>query len=211
LRTPLALIYSYAEMMHDFPKDITKEQVGVIMEETKRLADLVNDVMDISKLEAGMEVLQTTCFNLTKNLEETIERMSELLKKHDYEIDFIFDEEIFIEADETMINRAFYNLLVNAVNYTGVDRKVSVIQTIYNTHVKISVADSGNGISESDLPFIWDRYYKSCKTHKRAVTGTGLGLSIVKKIMELHNGKYGVSSETDKGSTFWFELRKPCD
>ena len=207
LRTPLALIYSNAEMMHDFPEDITKEQAKVIMDETKRLAGLVNDVLDISKLEANMEQLNTSRFNLTKNIDETVERLRELLKNQGYEIIFSHDEDIFINADETMINRAFYNLLVNAVNYAGADREITVTQTVSDTHVKISVADNGGGICETDLPFIWDRYYKSGKPHKRAVTGTGLGLSIVKKIIELHGAQYGVTSTVDKGSAFWFELK----
>jgi len=75
--------------------------------------------------------------------------------------------------------------------------------------VRISVIDSGEGIAEADLPFIWDRYYRSGEAHKRAVTGSGLGLSIVKKIIDTHDGKYGVVSETGKGSTFWFELKLP--
>jgi signal transduction histidine kinase len=208
LRTPLALIYSYAEMMHDFPESITQEQAGVIMGETKRLNNLVNDVLDLSKLEANMECLNTTGFNLTKSLGETIKRLQELLKNQNYEIGFTHDVDIFIEADETKINGAFYNLLVNAVNYAGVTC-VSAVQTVSDTHVKISVIDTGEGIAEADLPFIWDRYYKSGKAHKRAVAGTGLGLSIVKKIIELHGGVYGVSSEIGKGSTFWFELRRP--
>ena len=209
LRTPLALIYSYAEMMHDFPKDITREQSVVIMEETKRLTNLVNDVLDISKLEANMERLNTARINLTESLLQTIERMRELLKNQGYEIDFIYDEVIFIEADETMINRAFYNLLVNAVNYAGSDHIISVAQEISDTHVKILITDNGEGISETDLPFIWDRYYKNSKGRKQA--GTGLGLAIVKKIIELHDGKYGVVSKAGKGSTFWFELRKICE
>jgi len=72
--------------------------------------------------------------------------------------------------------------------------------------VRISVTDYGEGISTAELPYIWDRYYKSEKAHKRALTGTGLGLSIVKKIVELHCGTYGVASELHKGSTFWFEF-----
>ena len=208
LRTPLALIYSHAEMMHDFPEDFTREQAGVIMEETRRLTGLVNDVLDISKLEANMERLFTTRFNLTRSLGETINRMRELLKNNDYTINFTHDGDVYVEADETMINRAFYNLLINAVTYAGDDRMVSVAQTISGSLVKISVTDNGDGITEEDLPFIWDRYYKSLKTHKRAVTGTGLGLSIVKKIIESHKGTYGVTSETGKGSTFWVALRK---
>ncbi|MCL2412090.1 MAG: HAMP domain-containing histidine kinase, partial [Treponema sp.] len=126
LRTPLALIYSYAEMMHDFPKEITGERVTVIMEESRRLSGLVNDVLDISKLEANMELLNISSFNFTKSIKETVERLQELLKNQNYIIDFNFDKDIMIKADETKINRAFYNLLVNAINYAGVDRKVSV-------------------------------------------------------------------------------------
>ena len=209
LRTPIALIYSYAEMMHDFPEDITKEQTEVIMEETKRLTGLINDVLDISKLEAGVEQLNITHFNLTKSLSETVERLQELLVKQDYKIDFSFDEDISIDADEVMLNRAFYNLLVNAVNFAGDDRKILVEMTT-TPGIRVSVTDHGEGISEAELPFIWDRYYKSGKAHKRPVTGTGLGLSIVKMIIKLHGGTCGVTSEIGKGSTFWFELPQDC-
>jgi len=206
LRTPLSLIYSYAEMMRDFPDDITQEQTETIMEETKRLSGLVNDVLEMSKLEAGMGELSKTRFNLTKNISDTIELMRELLSNQGYAIEFIHNEDIFIEADEVKVNSAFYNLLVNAINHAGNDLKV-IVELETNEHtVKISVTDHGDGISKEDLPFIWDRYYKSRKTHKRAVTGTGLGLSIVKKIVDMHNGDYGVISEVDKGSTFWIEL-----
>ena len=70
----------------------------------------------------------------------------------------------------------------------------------------IAVTDHGEGISQEDIPYIWDRYYKLDKNHKRAQIGTGLGLSIVRGVMELHNGKYGVISDVGRGSTFWFEL-----
>jgi len=206
LRTPISLIYGYAEMMHDFPEEITKEQTEVIMEETKRLTGLLNDVLDISKLEAGVEHLNKTRYNLTKNLGETIERLRELLTNQNYEIEYKHDEDIFIEADELKINRAFYNLLVNAVNFAGDDKKILVELSATDTGVKVSVTDHGDGISEEESEFIWDRYYKSGKAHKRAVTGTGLGLSIVKKIVELHGGTCAVLSEVGKGSTFWFEV-----
>jgi len=206
LRTPIALIYSYAEMMHDFPEDITKEQTEVIMEETGRLTSLLNDVLDISKLEAGMEELNITRYNLTESLGETIDRLRELLVKQGYEIDFKFNGEIFVDADETKIDRAFYNLLVNAVNFAGDDRKILVELSKENSAAKVSVTDRGEGISEEELPFIWDRYYKSGKAHKRPVTGTGLGLSIVKKIIQMHGGSCGVTSCIGEGSTFWFEL-----
>jgi signal transduction histidine kinase len=194
-------------MMNDFPDEITPDQTRVIMDETTRLTTLVNDVLDISKLESDMERLNISHFSVTQIIEETIARMGELLKNDGFEFDFSYDKNIYVNADKTKIGRVFYNLLINAVNYSGGSRAISVSQTVSGGFIRISVIDSGEGITEDELPFIWDRYYKSGKKHKRAVTGTGLGLSIVKKIMELHGGGYGVISELGKGSTFWFEIR----
>lgn len=208
LRTPLSLIYSYAEVMHDFPEEITQEQTQIIMDETQRLTSLVNDMLDISKLESGMQQLSKASFNLTKSINETTGRIAELIKKDGYIISFNYDREVIVFADEISITQVFYNLLVNAINYTGEDKAITVRQIVTDEGVRIEVSDTGKGIAPEDLPYIWDRYYKVDKKHKRAVTGTGLGLSIVKKIMELHGGSYGVeSSQYGRGSTFWFSLK----
>jgi len=206
LRTPLSLIYSYAEMMNDFPGEITPEQTRVIMDETRRLTALVNDVLDISQLENDMERLATTRFNLTLNIRETVERVQELLENENFDITFTHNNDVYVNADETKIGRVFYNLLINAVNYSGDSRNIGIMQSITENRVRISITDSGEGIAEDDLPFIWDRYFKSGKKHKRAVIGTGLGLFIVKKIIEIHGGEYGVTSKIGKGSTFWFQI-----
>ena len=206
LRTPLSLIYSYAEMMNDFPGEITQEQTRVIMDETRRLTVLVNDVLEISKLESDMESLNSTRFNLTLNIRETVERVQQLLKNEIFNFTFTHTSDVYVNADETKISRAFYNLLINAVNYSGDSRDIAIMQSITENRVRISITDNGEGIEEDDLPFIWDRYFKSGRKHKRAVIGSGLGLFIVKKIMELHGGTYGVTSKVDKGSTFWFEI-----
>jgi len=206
LRTPLALIYSYAEMMSDFPAEIAPEQTQLIMEEAQRLAGLVSDVLDLSKLEADMERCNAARFNLTENIQKTTQRMQALLQKEGFRITFDYDSDVYVNADENKISRAFYNLLINAVNYSGESREVVVTQKIKNGAVRISVIDHGEGILPEELPAIWDRYYKSGKQHKRGVAGTGLGLSIVKKIIELHGGRYGVQSEYGKGSVFWFEV-----
>lgn len=208
LRTPLSLIYSYAEMMHDFPAEITPEQTQTIMDETRRLTSLVNDVLDMSKLENEMDQLNISHYSLTQSISETTERMEELLKNEQFTITFSNNYDVSVLADRTKIDRAFYNLLINAVNYSGESRGISVDQVVIGNNVRISVTDHGEGVAEEDLPFIWDRYYKKGKTHKRAVTGTGLGLSIVKKIIEAHGGSYGVTSQIGKGSTFWFEIKR---
>jgi signal transduction histidine kinase len=201
LRTPLSL-------MHDFPDEITKEQTQVIMDETRRLTSLVNDVLDISKLESGVDKPNMIFFNLTRSINATTLRVAELVKKDGYKLIFIYDGEVIVYADKTNITQVFYNLLINAINYTGGDKAITVRQIMSKYTVRIEVTDTGKGIAPEDLPYIWDRYYKVNKEHKRAVTGTGLGLSIVKKIMELHGGNYGVeSSPNGKGSTFWFSLK----
>ena len=105
-----------------------------------------------------------------------------------------------------MILQVVYNLINNAINYTGEDLTVTVRQSVQNGRVRISVTDTGVGIAQEEIPQIWERYYKVDKVHRRAMIGTGLGLSIVKGVLELHNAPYGVDSQVGKGSTFWFEL-----
>ena len=206
LRTPLALIYSYAEMMHDFSDEITPEQTQVIMDETRRLSLLVDDVFDISKLQSEMEDLNFTDYCITQSILETTNRIEELLRNDGFTIDFSYNSEVNVHADKTKIDRAFYNLLINAVNHSAENRNISIVQSIIENRVRISVIDKGEGVAEEDLPFIWDRYYRSGKTHKRAFIGSGLGLSIVKRIIDSHGGDCGVTSQVDEGSTFWFEL-----
>ena len=108
-----------------------------------------------------------------------------------------------------MILQVLYNLINNAINYTGEDKSVYVNQEVNGNEVKISVRDTGEGIAPEEIPFIWDRYYKVDKVHKRAAVGTGLGLAIVKGILELHGASYGVESALGVGSVFWFSIR--CD
>ncbi|NLO39318.1 MAG: GHKL domain-containing protein, partial [Ruminiclostridium sp.] len=113
---------------------------------------------------------------------------------------------VYATADEAKITQAIYNLLTNAVNSSTNDKHIVVRQSRAQNKVRIEVEDHGEGITPENIPYIWDRYYKVDKKHKRAITGTGLGLSIVKKIFDLHHADYGVESELGKGSVFWFQL-----
>ncbi len=207
LRTPLALIYSYAEVMHDFPDEISAEQTEIIMKEVERLNSLVKDVMDVSRMETGTIEMNRELYNLTHSLKSTTMRMAELVKKDGYTINFESEDDVFVVADEVKITQAFYNLLLNAITHGGSDKNVTVRQSVSGDFVKIEVEDSGEGITGEDLPHIWDRYYKVDKKHRRGITGTGLGLSIVKKIVDIHEGSCGVESEPGKGSIFWIMLK----
>lgn len=206
LRTPLALIYSYAEMMNDFPEEVTEEQTKVIMDETKRLTSLVNDILDISKLEAGTMSLNKERFNLTRSIEEVVTRMGELVKEEGFKINFDYKDEVLVDGDEVKIIQAFYNLLLNAITHSDGEKKIDIEQTVQGDRVRLEVIDYGEGISKKDLPNIWQRYYKIDKGHNRPIIGSGLGLSIVREIIDLHGGDYGVESEEGQGSRFWFDL-----
>lgn len=206
LRTPLTLIKGYAEVMVDIPDENTPENMKIIIDETERLTELVNDMLDLSKIKAGTRKPEKEVFNLTETVKEIMKRYKKLTEKDGYDISFNADEDVYIYADVTMMLQVIYNLVNNAVNYTGGDKKVVVTQSVIGDKVRISVKDSGQGIDVADLPYIWDRYYKVDKIHKRAQIGTGLGLSIVKGILEAHETSYGVESKMGEGSTFWFDM-----
>lgn len=206
LRTPLALIYSHAEMMQDFPQEITAQQAGVIMEEAQRLSRLVDDILDLSRLETGTLEVNWQTYSLTGSVCATLERVAALVQKDGYTLVFEPEEEVFVRADENKITQVVYNLLTNAIHYSGEDKTVVVRQVVRKGWVRMEVEDFGEGILPEHLPYIWDRYYKIDKAHKRAIAGTGLGLSIVKKILQLHQGRYGAESRPGQGSVFWFAL-----
>lgn len=205
LRTPLTMIRGYSEVMRDLPGENTPENVQIIIDETERLTNLVNDLLDLSRLESGAISLERTSFNLTESIRAILRRYDKLA---DYSFPFEAEEDVFVTADELKISQVIYNLVNNAITYAGEDKTVTLCQVVESGKVRISVTDTGEGIPQDKLKDIWERYYKLDKEHKRAQVGTGLGLSIVKNILELHGGAYGVESEEGKGSTFWFEL--PC-
>lgn len=207
LRTPLTMISGYSEVMRDIPGENTPENMQVIIDETARLSSLVNDLLDVSRFQSGTQKLNISRFNLTESVKSVIKRYDKLISHNGYVINFVYDEDVFINADEVRILQVIYNLINNAINYTGDDKTVTVKQEVADGVVRISVIDTGEGIAEKDLPLIWDRYYKVDKVHKRAHIGTGLGLSIVKNILLLHGSRFGVSSEVGKGSNFWFEFK----
>ncbi|MBO5273193.1 MAG: HAMP domain-containing histidine kinase [Clostridia bacterium] len=206
LRTPLTMISGYSEIMRDLPGENTPENCQIIIDEAKRLTSLVNDVLDISKLQSGTQEMNMEPLCITEAVEAAMERYAKLREVDGYVITFAADRKATVMADRTRIMQVVYNLVNNAVTYTGADKTVRIIQSCEDGKVRISVTDSGEGIEADKLALIWDRYYKVDKVHKRAAMGTGLGLSIVRSITHLHGGSCGVESTLGVGSTFWFEL-----
>ncbi len=211
LKTPLTMIKAYAEMIRDITyKDREKcmENLDIIIEETERLNILVSDILDLSKLQSNIEKLNEEEFDLIDLVATIINRYEilSLTEKYHFILDSP-DDKLIIKADKSKLEQVIYNLINNAINYTGKDKTVKIIIT-NDENIRVSIQDSGDGIEEEDLKYIWDKYYKSKKKHKRNMIGTGLGLAIVKNILELHNFQYGVISKKKKGTTFYFEIPK---
>lgn len=211
LKTPLTMIKAYAEMIRDITldnKEKTKENLNVIIDETDRLNILVNDILELSKLQNNQDNLNIEKFDIVELINDILKRYQIIKETENYNLILESPSSIIVKADKKRISQVIYNLINNAINYTGDDLTVTIRITENAKDCKIEIIDTGKGIDEKDLTNIWNRYYKKEKNHKRNVVGTGLGLSIVKNILEQHHFKYGVNSIKDKGTTFYFQVKK---
>ena len=211
LKTPLTMIKAYAEMVRDLNKDNENkrnENLNIIIEETDRLTLLVNDILNLSKLEANKENLEITEFDLVDLIKKIIKKYNIIKETENYNFVLKLPEKALVKGDVNKISQVIYNLVNNAINYTGDDLTVT-IEVIENKKTyTVNIIDSGKGIKKEELNIIWDKYYKNEKNHKRSKVGTGVGLSIVKNILDKHNFKYGVVSKNGKGTRFYFEITK---
>ncbi len=209
LKTPLTMIQAYAEMARDLNKNDEEkrtENLNVIIDESMRLNELVNNILELSKSEANLDNLKIEEFSLTKEIRVILDRFSYLREKENYNFIFDVEKDYLIKADKTKIDQVIYNLLINAINYTGDDKKVIISIEEYKKYLRVKITDTGKGIKKEELDKIWDKYYTNEKNHKRNKIGTGLGLSIVKNILIKHKFKYGVTSKVNKGTTFYFDI-----
>ena len=206
LRTPLTMITGYSEVMRDLPGEVTPENIQIIIDEANRLNSLVSDLLDISRLQSGTADIRRAPFSLTNCILSIFARYTKLIENDGLNIVFEHEDEVFVNGDELRMTQVLYNLINNAINYIGDDKTVLVRQTVADGRVKIEVIDHGEGIPQEKLEYIWDRYYRVDKEHRRAVIGTGLGLSIVKNILIAHDADFGVASKLGEGSDFYFSM-----
>lgn len=211
LKTPLTMIKAYAEMIKDISyKDKKKlnENIDIIISETDRLNGLVNDILELSKMQSDPLNLNIEQIDLVTEINNIISKYAIIKETEKYIFVTEMPLKALINADKKKLEQVIYNLLNNAINYTGKDKKITIKVKEEKKSYLIEIIDTGKGIKESDLPYIWDKYYKNEKNHQRNVVGTGIGLSIVKEVLELHNFNYGVKSIKGKGTTFYFEIKK---
>jgi len=209
LRTPLSIIRGYAETLHDVTGENPEKrntQLEIIIHESERLGRLIEDVLNMSQLESASVVLDIKCFNIVKTINDIQSRFSvvqEIIIQCER-------KETYVLGDANRIEQVLYNLIGNATKHSSSIDPVIITINQSGGNVKISVTDKGDGIPESALKHIWDRFYQVNYTERSKPPGSGLGLAIVKAILITHKSEFGVISVLDEGTTFWFELPH-CD
>ena len=211
LKTPLTMIKAYAEKVKDISykeKEKMDKDLDVIIDESDRLNNLVNDLLNLSKIESSNDNLNITSFGIKEVINEVLRRYDVIQEKEGYKIEVEMKDDIKVSADKDKIYQVLYNLINNAIEHTGDDLTVKIKVENKKDTCLISITDSGKGIPKEEIPLVWNKYYTKKKNHRRNTVGTGIGLSIVKGVLEEHNVKYGIDSKVNKYTTFYFELNK---
>ena len=220
------IILSVSLIIGYFISRLISKPIVDISKEARKLADgnfnvkfstdsKIDEIAELaSTLELAKNELSKTYelkieeFDLDKLIRDVIKRYYILIDSEGYEFIYENEESIMVMGDKKRIEQVVYNLINNAINYTGDDKKVYIELVNDKKKVTVKIRDTGKGIKKEDIKYIWNKYYHNEKKHKRNAYGTGLGLSIVKTILDSHNYKYGVDSKINKGTTFYFEINK---
>lgn len=209
-KTPLTVIKSYSEMVRDLTGENKEKRdlnLQTIIEETDKLEKLVDEMLNLSRVQSGLKDLDKTKFNLEEVTFEILDRFKYFSIEKSFNFTVKTSGNLYITADRILISQVIYNLIANAINYTEEikDIEISIFEKVGGVY--FSIKDYGIGISEEDLNYIWDRYYRGGKKHQRPHVGTGVGLSFVKSIILAHGGEVGVESKLGEGSLFYFTLK----
>jgi signal transduction histidine kinase len=211
LRTPLNAIIGFSEVLKERMfgdlNDKQAEYVEDVLASGRHLLSLINDILDLSKVEAGRMELDPGRFNLALALDGTLTLVRERASRHGIALTLTVDERLGdVVADERKVRQILLNLLSNAVKFTPDGGRIDVTAELDEGHVRIAVSDTGVGIAADDQERIFEEFRQARTADPARVEGTGLGLTLTRKFVELHGGRIWVTSEVDKGSTFTFTL-----
>ncbi|WP_301109982.1 ATP-binding protein, partial [Sporosarcina sp.] len=214
LRTPISMLQGYSEAIIDdvvSSEEDRMEMVQIIHDESKRMSRLVTDLLNLARMESGYIQLQEQPVQIVEFLNRMVTKFSQVAK--DAQVNLTLDTEesfdLTVLADEDRLEQVFTNLIDNAIRHTPDGGAVTL--NVYRTNgmVDMTVSDTGVGIPEKDLPFVFERFYKADKARTRGKGGTGLGLAIAKNIMEAHRGTILAIRGDVKGTIFICSLPLP--
>jgi len=208
LRSPLTSIHGFVRAFLDetIPNERKRHYLTIMEEQTERMMKLVNDLLDLARIEAGQVEIRPVSFNLSELVRQVVARMEPEWGKKQVTVEVPSEEaeDIHVCADPDRIDQVLVNLLHNAVQFSPPHSSIEVMVK-KRAQAVISVKDEGPGIRQEDRELIWERFYKADRARTQQ-TGTGIGLSIVKHILDLHHSPIDVQSEAGKEATFTFTL-----
>ena len=209
IRTPLTSIRGYAEALSDgalADPELAKSFLGIISTSADRLSRLVNDLLELSRLESGTVDLRLAPIELGSLSDRLREEFSDRLSQKELRLETDFSRPFTFVSDESLLHLVLVNLLDNAIKYSSPGSSLRLGATMGESGVQIEVEDRGMGIPEEELPRIFERFYRVDRSRSPAVPGTGLGLSIVRHVMTLLSGRVAVKSALGKGTTVSLHL-----
>lgn len=210
LRTPISLLQGYSEAIVDDvaeTKEDKNDLAKIIHEESLRMGRLVNELLDLARMEAGHIQLNVDKVEMNGYMNRIIKKFNGIAQEGNIHLSLETDmEHTFIYIDPDRMEQVFTNLIDNAIRHTNVNGFVRVSAKVINEELHVSIEDSGSGIPEEDIPFVFERFYKADKsrTRNKQKKGTGLGLAIAKNIIDAHQGTISVKSKLNEGTTFTF-------
>ena len=210
-RTPLNAIIGFTELLNKqyFGKlnDKQLEYVSLISNGGEHLLELINDILDIAKIDAGSMELNLEQFKAIDFIHEIVSLLNSQFKEKNIQLSYSIEpESIILNADRRKAKQIMLNLLSNALKFTPEYGKVKVLAQIDDNYITISVIDTGCGIKEEEKEKIFSEFYQSDQTRDSALGGTGIGLALTKRLVEMHGGSIGLTSSYGKGSAFWFSI-----
>jgi signal transduction histidine kinase/DNA-binding response OmpR family regulator len=211
LRTPLTSIKGYVDLILDGSagdiNEMQQEFLGIVKENSDRLVELINEMLDISRIESGRVHLRVEPLKMAESIAGAVDTFRAVLQQTDRTIEVQLPDNLpLVVADRDRVGQVLINLISNAIKYSPGGGQVTIAATHAGEFVTVSVTDQGLGISREDQKRLFTKFYRVDTAMTREIGGTGLGLSICKTIIELLGGEIGCKSKPGQGSTFWFSL-----
>jgi PAS domain S-box-containing protein len=210
IRTPLTAIGGFASAIADGTAETEDERTrsaSRIVREVGRLNRLVNDLLDLSRIESGAEKLDLEEVDLSDIIRGTVEGLESEIRERGISVEMELSDDLpRVQADPDRVYQVLVNLVSNALRFNRPEGRITISARRVDGFVRVAVSDTGSGIAADQIPQIWERFYRAEASRDRQAGGTGLGLAIVRSIVELHGGSVAAESEVDKGSTFSFTL-----
>lgn len=204
LRTPLTYIKGYADIVQkrNLSLEERHQYLSIILEETNRLSDLVKNLFDLAKIDKNSFDIQKTPIDLTDFMKKIEAKFSPAFHGNQMDLEVQCPEAIYLLADAARLEQIIFNLLDNSIKYSSAGDKTTLIVNRHKQELYIKIKDTGKGIPDEELPYIFDRFYRVDKSRTRALGGTGLGLAIVKELVHAHGGTISVKSRENEGTEF---------